>query len=71
MTLAQRIENVEKYKEELARYNELASQREMAAIQEHIDHRIVLMVDALEATNSRIADKLIRRPLMRENKRKL
>ena len=71
VTVAQRIENVEGYKAELARYNELASQHEMAAIQEHIDHRIVLVADALEASKTRIADKLTRCPLMRENKRKL
>ena len=71
VTVAQRIENVEGYKAELARYNELASQHEMAAIQEHIDHRIVLVVDSLEATKTRIADTLKRYPLMREKKRKL
>jgi predicted HAD superfamily hydrolase len=71
VTVAQRIENVEGYKAELARYNELASQHEMAAIQEHIDQRIVLVVDPLEATKTRIADTLKRYPLMREKKRKL
>ena len=71
VTVAQRIENVEGYKAELARYNELASQHEMTAIQEHIDQRIVLVVDPLGATTSRIADTLKQYPLMREKKRKL
>ena len=49
----------------------MASQHEMAAIQAHIDHRIVLVVDPLGGANSRIADTLKQYPVTREKKRKL
>lgn len=71
VTTAQSIDSLEEYKAELAKYNEAASQHEAQALQEFLDHRLVLLVDALEPEKTRISDKLSRLALMKEKKRKL
>ena len=70
VTTAQAIEGVEEYKAELARYNEAATQEEASAIREFLDHRLVLLVDDLEAHKTRIAEKLTKLPLMKEQKKR-
>jgi hypothetical protein len=58
------------YKHQLATFNAAAQQHEDASISEYINHRIVLIADAL-AVDTSIADKLKKVSILQENKRKL
>lgn len=71
VTTHQKIENVDEYRAELAKYHEQATNHEQQAIKEYLDHRVVLIVDNLESGRTQIAQKLAKYPLIREKKRKL
>jgi len=71
VTTMQKVENIEEYKVELAKYNDRATNNEEQAIKEYLDARLVLLVDNLMDGETRIAQTLMRYPLMKEKKRKL
>jgi hypothetical protein len=58
------------YRHQLATFNTAAQQHEDASISEYINHRIVLIADAL-AVDTSIADKLKKVSILQEKKRKL
>ena len=69
VTTEEKIDTIEEYKAELARYNQAASAHETASLREFLDHRLVMIVDNLDGTA--ISSKLGRIGLLREKKRKL
>jgi hypothetical protein len=71
VTTMQKVENLEEYQVELAKYNDQATNHEEQAIKEYLDHRVVILVDNLMDGETRIGQSLMRYPLMREKKRKL
>ena len=65
------VESDDDYKAQLAKYNAAAQDHEANAINEYVNSRVVFVTEPPAGSSTTLADKLLKVPLLKENRRRV